>query len=140
VHLDQGRLVDGGQRRKWARTEGAGGVDQQVQTAGVVDRPGERGAVSRVGDVAGDGGTVGRSAVAARRARASRASVITCQPRSSRAFTSARPRPRDPPVTRATGMAGAVVCVIMVTTVELEVKFKSRAIRRDPTGVVQGAI
>src|SRR5216683_5762769 len=48
--------------------------------------------------------TPSRSSTATASAWASRASTTTCQPRSLRARTSARPRPRDAPVTIPTGM------------------------------------
>ena len=96
-----GRQV--GELRQRARAEVAGVVDEQVEPR--ADRLGQGRAVPRVGDVPGDGGDevgAGECGDGRRPAgAASRPSTTSRQPRSERAVASARPRPREAPVTSA---------------------------------------
>ena len=124
VHLvDPLELVERivGERRLRARAEQARVVDQQVDLlAGGLD---ERPTVLWVGEVAGDRDHALQPLRGRRGGSAPpRASTISRQPRSSRARASARPRPREAPVTIATGMPQRIM--------HLQVHLKSNLVKR----------
>ena len=109
VHLAQRveRVV--GQRRLRARPEDAGVVDQQVERRrGRLGRGDQGGPVRRVGDVAGHRARPRRAAASAPRRGSSASRAVDDEPPAgpARPVASARPSPREAPVTIATGIAG----------------------------------